>query len=130
VKRIPRPVIGLLALVVAAAGCGSSASMSDTASHQLETLVASVRTATVARDRPRAKRALASLRHSVHSLVVSGDISKSRAAEILDAARLVETHLAPFTTTTTTTTTTTAPTPHDEHHDRPKHHGKDKGDEG
>ena len=72
-KRIPPPVIGLLALVVAAAGCGSSTSMSDTASHQLETLVATVRTATVARDRPRAKRALASLRHSVHSLVVSGD---------------------------------------------------------
>ena len=123
-------MIGVLALVVAVAGCGSSASMSDTASRQLEVLVASVRTATVARDRPRAKHALATLRHSVRSFVVSGDISKSRAAEILGAVTLVEARLAPFTTTTTTTTTTTVPPPRDEHHDRPKHHGKDRGPKG
>src|SRR5439155_23314888 len=106
VTRIARPAIGAFALVVAAAGCGSGASMSDTARHRLDALVATVRAAAVARDRPQAKRALATLRHSVHVYEQKGDISKSRASEILLAATQVETLLAPFATTTTTTTTT------------------------
>ena len=128
-KRMTRRVIGALALVAVAAGCGSSGSMSDAARDRLDVLVGKVRAAAVARDRYAADRALASLRQSVRSYQQHGDISAARATEILDAAARVETRLVRFTTTTTTTTTT-LPEPSDEGHDRPEHGDKDKGHKG
>jgi len=127
--RLTRPAFGALALVIVASGCGSSASMSDSARRRLDSLVASVRSAAVSRDGARVDAALASLRNSVHGYEQSGDISRQRASEILAAAAQVESRLAPFATTTTTTTT--LPQPQDEdQHDSGKHRGKHKGDNG
>jgi len=130
VTRVARLLVVALTLGIAAAGCGSSASMSDTASQRLGALVGRVRAAAVAHDAARADAAIATLRTAVHGYETSGDLSAARASEILGAAAQVETRLASITTTTTTTTTTLAP-PHDEdHHDREKHHDKHKGGPG
>jgi hypothetical protein len=130
VSRVARLLVLALAVGTAAAGCGSSRGMSDTAGQQLGALVATVRTAAAAHDAARADAALARLGHAVHNYERSGDISTARASEILGAAARVKTRLASITTTTTTTTTTPPPPPHEDHHDQNKHHGKDKGGNG
>jgi hypothetical protein len=124
VKGAARAAIAV-ALLIAAAGCGSSPGISNAARQALETQVANVRAAAVARDGARAELALASLRRSVRQYEQNGEISQTRASEILDAATQVENRLAPYATTSTTTTTT-PPEPGD-HHDHGKHHGNDKG---
>jgi len=131
VTRVARPLVVALTLGIALAGCGSSGSMSDTASRRLGALVGKVRAAAVAHDATRADTALATLRKAVQAYQQSGDISTARASEILGAAARVKTRLPSITTTTTTTTTTTPPPPpHEDHHDHDKHHGKDKGGNG
>ena len=130
-----RAMTAAVAVILAAASCGSSGAMSDTARQKLNALVGQVRAAAVARDRPQAKHALGSLRHWVHQFQQDGEISSGRATDILAAAATVEAHLAPYATTTTTTTTTTLPQPDehpgpDKHHEPDKHHGKDKGPKG
>jgi len=131
VTRVARPLVVALTLGIALAGCGSSGSMSDTASRRLGALVGKVRAAAVAHDATRADTELATLRNAVQGYQQSGDISAARASEILGAAARVKTRLASITTTTTTTTTTTLPPPpHEDHHGPDKHHGKDKGGNG
>jgi len=121
-----RAITAAVVVILAAASCGSSGAMSDTARQKLDALVGQVRAAAVARDRPEAKHALGSLRHWVHQFQQDGQISSGRATEILAAAATVEAHLAPYATTTTTTTTTTLPEP-PEHREPDKHHEPDKG---
>jgi len=131
VRRVALLLVIALTLGVAAAGCGSSRGMSDTAGQQLGALVGRVRAAAAAHDATRADAALATLRNAVKTYQRSGDISAARASEILGAAARVKTRLASITTTTTTTTTTTLPPPpNEDHHDHDKHHGKDKGGNG
>jgi len=120
-----RAITAAVVVILAAASCGSSGAMSDTARQKLDALVGQVRAAAVARDRPEAKHALGSLRHWVHQFQQDGQISSGRATDILAAAATVEAHLAPYATTTTTTTTTLPEPP--EHREPDKHHEPDKG---
>jgi len=119
-----RAITAAVVVILAAASCGSSGAMSDTARQKLDALVGQVRAAAVARDRPEAKHALGSLRHWVHQFQQDGQISSGRATDILAAAATVEAHLSPYATTTTTTTTTLPEPP--EHREPPKHHEPDK----
>ena len=120
-----RAITAAVVVILAAASCGSSGAMSDTARQKLDALVGQVRAAAVARDRPEAKHALGSLRHWVHQFQQDGQISSGRATDILAAAATVEAHLSPYATTTTTTTTTLPEPP--EHREPDKHHEPDKG---
>ena len=125
----------LVALVVAAvlalAGCGSDAGLSSSARVRLGPLIEQVRHAAEAHDTPGALRALAAVQGAVAAGVTQGEISASRAAQILKAVAGVSSRLTLVATTvaTTTTTTTTTTAPPDTRPRPGKHKGGDqKGD--
>lgn len=108
----------ILASLAVAAGtllssCSSGQSLSAGASTQLETQVASIRTAASAHDRLQAAADLAQLRAEVTQLENQGQISPAKAKAILAAADAVQAQLAsiPLPPPPTTTTTTTVPRP-------------------
>jgi hypothetical protein len=112
--RCTVPAALVCALMCALAACGGSDNrMSAAARAGLAPLVQQVRRAAGSRDRQSAQRTLAELHQAVGLYEKNGDISPSRAAQILTAANGVANRLAliPTTTTTRTTTTTTTTTP-------------------
>ena len=129
-----RRVAVAVALALALGGCGgtSDGGLSVTARGRLEALVRQVRRAAESLDRQGTQRALAELQRTVGSYKHNGDISATRAAQILTAVLQVQDRLAlvPTTTTTTTRTTTRATTapPHGRDHGGKKDGGKGKGD--
>jgi hypothetical protein len=108
---------------VAAAGCGSSSGMSDTAGRQLA--ASSKRAAAVAHAADRTTLATPGRRCTTTN---SGDQCGTRRRSWRCAGQ--DAFASITTTTTTTTTTTLPPPPKDDHHDHDKHHGKDKGGKG
>lgn len=99
----PRARALVMALVVGlSAGCGNDGGGPD-----LSDELAAVRQATEEGDHAAAEEALDDLRRTVGDLQASGDLSESRAGEILAAADGVAQQLAALTTTTTVDTTTT-----------------------
>lgn len=92
-------VVGLVLLT----GCGEDDSISDAATARLTPEVAAVRAAAEAGDRAAAEATLDRLRDMVAALTASGEISKGRAAGVLDAAGDLEAQLVLVPATTTTT---------------------------
>ncbi len=130
-RRPFRAATCAIALATAVAGCGSDRGLSDAARAELVPLVQRVERAAAAHDRPGAARALADLQRAVAASERAGDTGATRAAEIMQAAELVQRELALLPTTTTTTTTTTPTTePVGDGHGHGKKHGKGKGDNG
>lgn len=98
------------AMIVLSLSCGSEASITDGAREAVEPLVEQVRAAVEAGQPDVAAQRLAELRARIEPLRQAGEISDTRAAEILGSLQEVESRLLLITTTTTAATTpTTAP---------------------
>jgi len=123
-----RPLVLAVGIAIALGACGGGAGgLSATTRTRLEPLVEQIRRAAESRDRQGTQRALAQLQTAVAADEQNGDISPTKAAQILAAAAQVQSRL-PLIPTTTTTPTTTTPTtrPPDQ-----RHHGNDnKGNKG
>ena len=112
------------------ASCSSGQPLSTQASNQLEAQVQAVRASASAHDPARASTQLTQLRAQVNALAHQGQISRTRATEILAAADAVQAQLASIPVPPPPTTTTTAvprPAPAPPAHDQHRGDGGDKG---